>query len=157
VASDPLNMPMKAPRILLVDDEVPARRLLARALTEDGIDVVGECGTAEGGAAAARDLRPEVVLMDLRLPDGSGIEATRRIKESRPYVQVLLLTAYDGELPSRSAHAVGAYAYLVKGCPVSLIRDMVTTAATRCRALRRAKAQAGGSGGTGRGDQPASG
>jgi len=148
---------MKAPRILLVDDEVPARRLLAGALTEDGIVVVGECGTAEEGVAAARDLRPEVVLMDLRLPDGSGIEATRRIKEGLPYVQVLLHTAYDGELPSRSAHAVGAYAYLVKGCPVSLIRDMVATAATRCRALRQAEAQAqaGGSGGTGR-DQPAS-
>jgi len=151
-----LNRPMKAPRVLLVDDEVPARRLLARALTEDGIDVVGECGTAEEGVAATRDLRPEVVLMDLRLPDGSGIEATRRIKEALPYVQVLLLTAYDGELPSRSAHAVGAYAYLVKGCPVSLISDMVATAATRCRALRRAEAQAGGSGRTG-GDQPASG
>ena len=45
----------------------------------------------------ARDHRPEGVLMDLRLPDGSGIEATRRIKAGVPYVQVLLLTAYDGE------------------------------------------------------------
>jgi len=81
--------------------------------------------------------------MDLRLPDGSGIEATRQIREGVPYIRVLLLTAYDGELPSRSAHAVGAYAYLLKGCPVSLIRGMVTSAATWSRALRQADARAG--------------
>ena len=116
---------------------LPARRLLNQALAEEGIAIVGESDTVEAGVEMSRALRPEVVLMDLRLPDGSGIEATRRIKHSVPYVQVLLLTAHDGELPSRSAHAVGAYAYLVKGCPVSLIRDMVMSAATWCRALRQ--------------------
>ena len=136
-------MLLSAPRLVLVDDDGPARALLSEALSEEGISVVGQAGTGEDGVELARDLRPEVVLMDLRLPDGSGIEATRRIKEGVPYVQVLLLTAYDGELPSRSAQAVGAYAYLLKGCPVSLIRDMVTSAATWSRALRHADARSG--------------
>jgi DNA-binding NarL/FixJ family response regulator len=137
VTPDPIIMLMNAPRVVLVDDDAPARRLLGQALAEEGIAVVGESDTVEAGVEMSRVLRPEVVLMDLRLPDGSGIEATRRIKLDVPYIQVLLLTAYDGELPSRSAHAVGAYAYLVKGCPVSLIRDMVTSAATWCRALQQ--------------------
>jgi DNA-binding NarL/FixJ family response regulator len=58
-----------------------------------------------------------------------------------PHTQVLLLTAYEGELPSRSAYAVGAYAYLIKGCPVSLIQDMVTSAAMWCRSLQQGSAQ----------------
>jgi DNA-binding NarL/FixJ family response regulator len=138
--ADAITMFMSAPRVVLVDDDAPGRELLSQALAEEGISVVGHAGTSEDGVQIVRDLRPEVVLMDLRLPDGSGIEATRRIKEGVPYIQVLLLTAYDGELPSRSAHAVGAFAYLLKGCPVALIRDMVTSAAAWSRALRQGEA-----------------
>jgi DNA-binding NarL/FixJ family response regulator len=138
-----MSMFRAAPRVVVVDDDVVGRDLLAQALTEEGISVVGQAGAGEDGIEAVREERPEVVLMDLRLPDGSGIEATRQIRESVPYTQVLLLTAYDGELPSRSAQAVGAFAYLLKGCPVSLIRDTVTSAATWSRALRHADAGLG--------------
>jgi len=140
--ADAITMFMQSPRVVLIDDDALGRKLLCQALSEEGISVVGQAGSGEDGVEMVRDLCPEVVLMDLRLPDGSRIEATRRIKEGVPYVQVLLLTAYDGELPSRSAQAVGACAYLLKGCPVSLIRDMVTSAATWSRALRQADAQA---------------
>jgi DNA-binding NarL/FixJ family response regulator len=136
-----MTMFTKAPRVLLVDDEAPTREVLAQALAEEGIAVVGQAGTGDAGVELARTLYPEVVLMDLRMPDGSGIEAARRIKEDMPHSQVLLLTAYEGELPSRSAYAVGAYAYLIKGCSVSLIRDMVMTAAALCRALQQGAAQ----------------
>jgi DNA-binding NarL/FixJ family response regulator len=136
-------MLMSAPRVVLVDDDAPARDLLAQALSEEGISVVGQVDSEEEGVEAVRDARPEVVVMDLRLPDGSGIEATRRIKERVPFVQVLLLTAYEGQLPTRSAQAVGAYAYLLKGCPVSLIRDVITSAATWSRALRGAAGRGG--------------
>src|SRR5947207_2062202 len=142
--ADANTMFMQSPRVVLVDDDVPGRELLARALAEEGISVVGHAGTGEAGVQMALDLRPEVVLMDLRLPDGSGIEASRRIKQGVPHIQVLLLTAYDGELPSRSAQAVGAYAYLLKGCPVSLIRDMATSAATWSRAQHQAATRGGG-------------
>jgi NarL family two-component system response regulator LiaR len=136
-----MTMFTKPPRVLLVDDEAPSRQLLAQALSEEGIAVVGQAGTGDEGVEIARTLNPEVVLMDLRMPDGSGIEAARRIKKDRPHTQVLLLTAYEGELPSRSAYAVGAYAYLIKGCSVSLIRDMVMTAAALCRALKQGAAK----------------
>jgi two-component system response regulator DevR len=140
---DANTMFMAAPRVFLVDDDAPGRQLLAEALAEEGIIVVGQTGTGEDGVESVRDLRPEVVVMDLRLPDGSGIEATRRVKECIPHIQVLLLTAYDGELPSRSAQAVGAFAYLLKGCPVALIRDMIMSAATWSRAQRQTNARAG--------------
>jgi DNA-binding NarL/FixJ family response regulator len=143
---DVMTMLMSAPRVVLVDDDEPARNLLAQILGEEGISVVGQAGAGEEGVERARDVRPEVVVMDLRLPDVSGIEATRRIKETVPFVQVLLLTAYDGELPTRSAQAVGAYAYLVKGCPVSLIREMITSAAAWSRALRQDAARGGTAG-----------
>jgi DNA-binding NarL/FixJ family response regulator len=141
--ADAIPMFMAAPRVVLVDDDALGRDLLAQALSEEGISVVGQAGMGEDGLEVTRGVRPEVVLMDLRLPDGSGIEATRRIKEGVPYAQVLFLTAYDGELPSRSAQAVGAFAYLLKGCPVSLIRDTITSAATWSRALRQADARVG--------------
>jgi DNA-binding NarL/FixJ family response regulator len=141
--ADPMCMFMAPPRVFLVDDDASGRKLLAQALAEEGIAVVGQAGGGEDGVEQVRDLRPEVVVMDLRLPDGSGIEATRRIKEEVPYIQVLLLTAYDGELPSRSAQAVGAFAYLLKGCPLSLIRDMITSAATWSRARRQTNARVG--------------
>jgi two-component system, NarL family, response regulator DevR len=133
---------LSPPRVFLVDDDALGRELLSQALVGEGVSVVGQAGTGGEGVKAVLELRPEVVVMDLRLPDGSGIEATRQIKEGLPHVQVLLLTAYDGELPSRSAQAVGAYAYLLKGCPVSLIRDAITSAATWSRGHRQADAQA---------------
>ena len=136
-----MTMFTKAPRVMLVDDEAPTRQLLAQALAEEGVVVLGQAGTGDAGVEMAHTLHPEVVLMDLRMPDGCGIEAARRIKEDMPHTQVLLLTAYEGELPSRSAYAVGAYAYLIKGCSVSLIRDMVTTAATLCRSLQQGTAK----------------
>jgi DNA-binding NarL/FixJ family response regulator len=128
----------QAPRIALVDDDEENRHLLAQALADEGMAVVGQAATGEGGVEMVREVRPEVVLMDLRLPDGSGIEATRRITEEVPFVQVLLLTAYDGQLPARSAEAVGAFAYLLKGCPVDLIRDTIVSAASWSRASRQA-------------------
>src|SRR5947208_15155262 len=103
-------MVMQSPRVVLIDDDALGRKLLCQALSEEGISVVGQAGSGEDGVEMVRDLCPEVVLMDLRLPDGSGIEATRRIKEGVPYGQVLLLTAYAGELPARRAPAARARA-----------------------------------------------
>jgi two-component system response regulator DevR len=142
-SADVPYMLLSAPRVVLVDDDARTRELLAQALSEEGISVVGQAGTGQDAFDVVRNLRPEVVVMDLRLPDGSGIEATRRIKDAHPHFQVLLLTAYDSELPSRSARAVGAYAYLVKGCPVSLIRDTITSAAAWGRARRQANVRVG--------------
>ena len=82
--------------MLLVDDHEIVRRGLRAVLHEPGIEVVGEAGTVHDGVALAERLRPGVVVMDLRLPDGSGIEACREIRAAVPGAQVLILTSYTG-------------------------------------------------------------
>jgi DNA-binding NarL/FixJ family response regulator len=89
---------------------------------------VGRGSDGSEGVELARALEPDVVLMDLRMPRLGGFEATRIIKDELPSTQVIILTAYEGPLPERSAEEVGAYAYLVKGCSVDFIRDMIVQA-----------------------------
>jgi DNA-binding NarL/FixJ family response regulator len=115
-------------RVLLVEDDAKSRHILRTVLEAEGITVVGEAGGGRSGVELAGQADPDVVLMDLRLPDMSGIEATRQIKGLDPLIQVVILTAYDGPLPERSAEQVGAYAYLVKGCSSELIRDVISQA-----------------------------
>ena len=141
------------PRVVLVEDDRESRALLRQVLDAEGIHVVGEAGDGAEGIELARTLHPDVVLMDLHMPGTGGIEATRAIKQEIPFIQVIVLTAYDGPLPTRSAHEVGAYAYLVKGCSAELTRDVITQAYWRRLALAREAAadrRAPGGGGVGR-------
>jgi CheY-like chemotaxis protein len=114
--------------VLLVEDDAESRHILRTVLEAEGITVVGEAAGGQAGVELAGQHHPDVVLMDLRLPDMSGIEATRMIKELDPLTQVIILTAYEGPLPERSAEQVGAYTYLVKGCSSQLIRDVISQA-----------------------------
>jgi DNA-binding NarL/FixJ family response regulator len=125
--SEPGTAP--GPAVLLVDDNVEDRTRLAALLQEEGIRIVGEAGDGVEGVALARSLQPDVVLMDLRMPLMNGFEATRQILQFQPFVRVLILTVYDDPSLDRSASEVGAYAYLVKGCSVQLIRDVILQAA----------------------------
>ncbi|HLM06458.1 MAG TPA: response regulator transcription factor [Blastococcus sp.] len=103
-------------RILLVDDHPlfldGVRAALAR--TED-LEVVGEAHDVAGAVAAALELRPDVVLMDLGLPDGSGIEATRQILAGSPGTRVLVMTMSDEDDAVVTAMRAGARGYVVKG------------------------------------------
>jgi DNA-binding NarL/FixJ family response regulator len=114
--------------VLLVDDDEEARALLKELLETEGIEVVGEAGNGAQGVQLARELKPDVVLMDIRMPGTGGLEAARILSESPPFTQVIILTTYDGPLPTRSAQEARVYAYLVKGCPVSLMRDVIVQA-----------------------------
>lgn len=108
---------MRAPKIglLLVDDHEVVRIGL-RTLIEksENIAVVGEAGTVAAAVAEARRLRPQVVLMDLRLSDGSGISACREILSREPSTRVLFLTSYSDEDAVRATVLAGAAGYLLK-------------------------------------------
>lgn len=112
-------------RVLLVDDHEIVRRGLRAVLTEPGIEVVGEAGTVEEGVALALRLEPSVVVMDLRLPDGSGIEACREIRAARPDARILILTSYADDDALFSAVMAGAAGYVLKDLDPGRLKDAV--------------------------------
>lgn len=102
-------------RILVVDDHEVVRAGL-RALLDSvpGLSVIGEADTELEAVRAARQLTPDVVVMDLRLGDGSGIGACRDIVAERPETRVLILTAFPDEIAAAAALRAGAAGFLLK-------------------------------------------
>lgn len=102
-------------RVLVVDDQAPFRRA-AKAVCSmtPGFEVAGEAESGEEAVTVADQLKPDLVLMDVRLPGIDGIEATRRIVERGPYVSVVLLSTYDEtDLPTHW-NDCGAVAFVNK-------------------------------------------
>src|SRR5258705_6480355 len=90
--------PTTPPKVLLVDDHDLTRRGLGRASGRDRqFEVVGEAATAAEAIRQAGALQPDVVIMDLRLPDGSGLEATRALRKTSTSMGIVLLTMYAGD------------------------------------------------------------
>jgi YesN/AraC family two-component response regulator len=116
------------PRVLLVEDDEESRHLLRDLLEAEDVAVVGEAGNGVEALELAMEIEPEVVLMDIRMPDMGGLEAARLVRDSLPFTQVIILTAYDGPLPARTAEEAGVYAYLVKGCSIRLMKDVIEQA-----------------------------
>lgn len=116
-------------RVLVVDDHPIVRMGLHALLSaEPDIEVVGECGDGTEAVQAAGALRPDVVLMDLKLPGLSGTDATARITSGTP-ARVLVLTTYDTDADIFAALAAGATGYLLKDCPRTVLVDAVRAAA----------------------------
>jgi two-component system response regulator DevR len=111
-------------RLLVVDDhEVVRQGLVALLSRRDEFQVVAEAGTVAESIAAARRFEPDLVIMDVRLPDGSGIEACRAIRAERPATRIVMLTSYPDEEAVLSAILAGASGYLLKQIRG---RDLVT-------------------------------
>jgi len=103
-------------RVLIVEDHRMFSQALRMALDEtDDIAVTAAVGTTREGVEAARTTRPDVVLMDYRLPDGDGVDAARRIKSDRPDTKVVILTAVSDDGVLREAIQAGCSGYLTKG------------------------------------------
>ncbi|HQY22498.1 MAG TPA: UvrY/SirA/GacA family response regulator transcription factor [Gammaproteobacteria bacterium] len=109
--------------VLVVDDHDLVRSGIVRLLSDiAGITVVGEANTGEEAVKIAREKRPNVVLMDIRMPGIGGLEATRKIVHQNPEIKVIALTIYENEpFPTKLLQA-GASGYLTKG---ALIDEMV--------------------------------
>jgi two-component system, NarL family, response regulator DevR len=102
-------------RLLVVDDhEVVRQGLVALLERRPNFQVVAEAGTAAEAIEMARRFKPELVVMDVRLPDGSGIEACREIRAEMPETRVVILTSYPDEEAVFSAIIAGASGYLLK-------------------------------------------
>lgn len=111
-----MNAPAARPaRVILVDDS-PIIRLGLRAALEDRADIaiIGEAGTAADGVALARKLSPDVVLLDLRLPDQPGFAVCRELAQTVPHARVLILTSSTDERNVQQAISAGAFGYLLK-------------------------------------------
>ena len=116
-------------RVLIVDD-FPAVRAGLRELigaTSD-IEVVGEAGSGEQAVTIARELNPDVILMDLSMPNCDGIEATRRIVAHDPAACVLVLTAHSDRKRTLGAIGAGAIGYLLKDVEPSHLLDAIRSA-----------------------------
>ncbi|MGJ9423677.1 response regulator [Aeromicrobium sp. CF3.5] len=102
-------------RVFLLDDHEMVRMGLRKLLESAGdIEVVGEAGTAASAIARIPALRPDVAMLDARLPDGSGVEVCRQIRSSEPSVQAIILTSYDDDEALFAAIMAGAAGYILK-------------------------------------------
>jgi len=125
---DPGNEPTTPRRatpwtVLVVDDHEVVREGIASALDRrDNFQVVAQAGTVGEAITAAARFQPDLVVMDVRLPDGSGVEACRDIRADRPATRVVMLTSYPDEEAVLSAIVAGASGYLLKE---TRLRDLV--------------------------------
>ncbi len=110
----PATGPEPSPRVLIADDQDLVRTGFRMILTARGITVVGEAADGAEALAEARRLRPDVVLMDIRMPNVDGLQATRRILQHLPDCRVIMLTTFDLDRYVYDALAAGASGFLLK-------------------------------------------
>jgi DNA-binding NarL/FixJ family response regulator len=114
-------------RILIVDDQEPVRRALRGLLrTQPSFQLCGEAQDGLEAVEKARELKPQVVLMDVSMPRLDGLEATRQILKALPETEILILTQHDSEQAARAAKDAGARGYLSKSDARYLISAVET-------------------------------
>lgn len=102
-------------RIVIIEDYKMVREMLAQLLTmQADVESVGQAGNIAEARAVIGQQRPQLVLLDVALPDGSGIELARDLKQSNPEVKVIVLTGHDKESMAMAAISAGCEGYLVK-------------------------------------------
>lgn len=112
-------------RLMLADDHRMLREGLRRSMAEQGFDMVGEARDGGEAVELARVLQPDVILMDVTMPELDGVEATRRIRSALPHVKVVMLTMHADQDVLASAIRAGASGYLVKDCSTEEIAEAV--------------------------------
>lgn len=117
-------------RVVIIDDhEIVRKGIIAFLQTEEMIDVVGEAGSGNEGAKLVLELKPDVVLMDLIMENGTGIEATEKILSEYPACKVIILTSYFDDEQLFPAIKAGAFSYILKTSTASDIADVIKKAA----------------------------
>jgi DNA-binding NarL/FixJ family response regulator len=126
-----LNSNSPSVRVLIADDQTLFRVGLARLLEEDArVEIVGQAGDGVEAVKLAGSLKPDVVLMDLKMPNLDGIEATRQIVAAHPGVKVLLLTTFEADNHVIQALKAGASGYILKDSkPDSIVSSLLAVMA----------------------------
>lgn len=129
-------------RVFLVDDHEIVRRGIADLLgTQPDMEIAGEAGTARQARGRIEATQPDVAVLDVRLPDGSGIDVCREIRSRLPQVACLILTAYDDDAAVNAAVLAGAAGYVLKDVGGSRLVEAVRTVATGRSLISPALAQ----------------
>ena len=117
-------------RVMIVDDHEVVREGLRTLLgRHKDIVVVGEAGTTADAIETAAKAKPDVIIMDVRLPDGSGVEACRTIRETRPETKVIMLTSYADDEALFASIVAGAAGYLLKQTRGQAVVDAINAVA----------------------------
>ena len=112
-------------RVLVADDDDAVRTVVGDILEEEGFLVVGRAVDGVEALAMARALGPDVIVLDVRMPRLGGLEAARQLRPDAPDVRLVILSAYDDPTLVQEARAVGAAAFLVKGCSLDELIDAI--------------------------------
>lgn len=117
---------MKRARVLIVDDSTLIReRLVAQLQQLEGVEIVGQAETAEQAISALRELKPDAMTLDLRLPDGNGLNVLRLVQDEHLPTAVIVFTSYPHPQYEKRALAAGAYAFLNKARDIAKITDLL--------------------------------
>jgi DNA-binding NarL/FixJ family response regulator len=120
---------LESPRVVIADDHPFFRSSMARLLSENGMDVAAEVGSGEAAVNAVRESAPQVVVMDLKMPGLSGLEATRRLTAAYPATHVVVLSVSSDEDDVIEAVLAGASGYVLKDSSPGEVIDAVRAAA----------------------------
>jgi len=118
-------------RVLVVDDSLITVKKLTAILTELGHAVVGAVGTGEHAVEAYRDLNPDLVTMDITMPDMDGVEATRRIVDEFPDAAIVMVTSHGQERLLFSSLDAGAKGYVLKPIKMEKLADVIEKTRSR--------------------------
>lgn len=117
-------------RVMIVDDHEIVRRGIAEIVDRaDGLEVVAEAGSVADAIRRAELVIPDVILIDLQLPDGTGIDIMRRLSESKPEIRPVVLTSFDDDSALSEALEAGALAYVLKTVRGAEITDVIKAVA----------------------------
>jgi DNA-binding NarL/FixJ family response regulator len=115
--------------VLVADDHRQFRQALVALLELDGFEVVGQAADGADAVALAKQMRPDVVVIDLKMPVLNGLDATRLVRDVLPSTPVVVLTAFTGDELERAALAAGATAFVAKDANLEELRAALAAAA----------------------------
>ena len=121
---------MSTIKLLVADDHEVVRCGLKTLLADTDVEIVAEVGTGEAAVRYALENDPDVVLLDIRMPEGDGLTALGRIKLEKPDMPILMLSTFDNPTYIARSVALGASGYLLKGCTRDHLLESIRTAAS---------------------------